>query len=141
MEKANVWEYLNNFWVLAGLVLVVFAGLLKSLSDKKLDNPAVENLMHKGINYLFILGIVGIVLGFVIPESKNTKTPEINQTISNSSGTAINARGDVNYNQPSSPESDHTHRERPRSVNQQINDNSGIAINADGNVSTRIQEK
>lgn len=97
--------------------------------------------MHKGINYLFILGLVGIVLGFVIPENKNTKTSEITQTINNSSGTSINAGGDVNNNQPSSPASDHTHQERPSSVNQQIKDNSGIAINAGGNVSTRIHEK
>lgn len=36
METANVWEYLDNIWVLTGLVLVIFAGLLKSLSDKKM---------------------------------------------------------------------------------------------------------
>jgi len=141
METANVWEYLNNVWVLAGLVFVVFAGLLKTLSGKQLDNPAVERLMHKGVNYLFILGIVGIVLGFVMPENKDTKTTEVTQTISNNSGTAINAGGDVNDNKPFSPESDRTHQERPSSVNQQIKDNSGVAINAGGNVSAHIQEK
>lgn len=141
METANVWEYLNNVWVLAGLVLVVFAGLLNSLSDKKLENPAVEKLMNKGVNYLFILALVCIVLGFVVPESKNANIVESTQTISNSSGTAINASGNVDSNSSSFSGSDRTRQERPNKVNQQIDDNNGIAINAAGDVSTNIQEK
>ncbi len=87
LETANVWEYLDNIWVLTGLVLVVFAGLLKSISGKKLNSPAVEKLMQKGINYLFILGLVGIVFGFVMPEIRHTKnTAEINQSINDTRG-------------------------------------------------------
>lgn len=141
MGATNVWEYLDNIWILAGFVLIVFAGLLKSISGKKFSDPSVEKLMHKGINYLFILGLVSIIMGFVKPENKNTKASEITQTINNSSGTSINAGRHVNHNQPSSPASDHAYQEHSSSVNQQIKDFSGVAINAGGNVSTRIHEK
>lgn len=149
----QLWEFLENFfvvavlkdldnvWVLAGLVLVVFTGLLKLLLGQKLENPAIEKLMHKGVNYLFILGLVSIALGFVVPESKNTKNSEINQTISNSSGSAINAARDINLNSSSSSASDRSHQDYSSRVNQQIKDNSGIAINAGRDVSTNIQEK
>lgn len=140
-DMTQLWEYLDNVWALAGLVLVVFTGLLKSLLGQKLENPAIEKLMHKGVNYLFILGLISIVLGFVVPESKKTKTSEINQTITNSSGFTINAVGNVNLNSSSSSASDLTHQDYPSRVNQQIKDNSGTAINAGGDVSTRIQEK
>ncbi|MDP2141624.1 MAG: hypothetical protein Q8L20_12520 [Gammaproteobacteria bacterium] len=141
METANVWEYLDNVWVLTGLVLVVFAGLLKSLSSMKLDNPAVERLMNKGVNYLFILGLVGIILGFVLPGTKNTDAPRITQTIDTNTGGAFNAGRDVNSNQSSLPAPDRPRSERPNTVNQQIKENSGIAINAGGDVSTNIPEK
>lgn len=131
METANVWKHLKNIWVLAGLVLVVFTSLLKLLPVDVLDSPAIERLMDKGIDYLFILGLVCIVLGFVISRNK------ISQTISKNTGTAINAVGDVNINQPSSTTSDRTQSIHPTSLNQQIKDNDGKAINAGGNVSIK----
>lgn len=70
MENSNVWEYLNNVWVSVGLIFVVFTGLFKLLLVKNLDNTAVELLMHKVINYSFILGLVSIILGFVVSKPK-----------------------------------------------------------------------
>lgn len=96
MKTVNVWENLHNGWVLAGFVLVILAGILKTIPTKKLDNPAVERLLHKGVNFFFVLGIVSIVLGFVVPERTSTGTTEIKQTISHTSGNAINVGGDVN---------------------------------------------
>lgn len=138
METANVWEYLDNVWVLVGLALVVFSGILKLLPVNNLDSPATERLLHKGINYLFILGLVSTILGFIVPEP-NGKS-EIMQTISNNRGTAINAVGNVNT-QPEPPTPDRSRQERQNTINQEIKDNSGIAINAGGNVSTNIQGK
>lgn len=150
MEVSNVWEYLDNFWVLTGLVLVVFAGLLKLLPVKKISSLATERLIHKGINYLFILSLISIVLGFV-PFQKDEQTPhsldqvpiaaESTQAIDNNTGTAVNAGGNVSINQPPPPAQDRTDSGSSSNINQQINNNSGISINAGGDVSATIQEK
>lgn len=140
VEIANVWEYLDNSWVLAGLVLIVLAGILRLLPVKNLDSPAIERLMHKGITYLFIFGLVSTVLGFIVPELKDKS--QITQTISNNSGTSINAGGNVNATQsaPFIPDRS-SHQEHPNTINQEIKDNSGIAINTGGDVLTEIQRK
>jgi len=65
MDVSGVWEHLDNVWVLAGLVFVLFSGLLKLLAAKISNGAAVERLILNGMRYLFVLGLVSIVLGFV----------------------------------------------------------------------------
>ncbi len=162
MESTNIWEYLDNIWVLAGLVLVAFTGLLKLLPIKNLGRSATERLMHKGINYLFILGFVSIMLGFAISDKSKT-TPYQNeadasssprsptnqdhteveslQVIKGNKGTAINAAGDVSVNQPLPPTPDHAPSDLPGPIDQHIEGNNGIAINAGGGVSINNLDK
>jgi glucan phosphoethanolaminetransferase (alkaline phosphatase superfamily) len=150
MEISNALEYLDNFWVRSGLALVLLTSLLKLLPVNILKSPAVERLMHKGINYLFILGLVSIVLGFVTFQNDEQISPsidqvpiaaEITQTISNNTGTAMNAGENMSVNQPLPSAQDHTRSESSSIVNQRIKDNSGNAFNAGSNVSATIQEK
>jgi len=149
-KVSNVWEYLDNVWKLAGFVLVVFASILKLLPVKKLSTMATERLIHKGINLLFFLALVSIVLGFVTSqndEQTSLSTEQIpiaaesTQAIDNNTGTAVNAGGNVSFNQPPPPTQDRTDSDSSSNVNQQIDNNSGIAINAGGDISATLQER
>lgn len=62
----NIWQYLNNGWVLAGLVLVVFAGILKLLPTKDLPPQAVDQLIRYVVKLLYKLSLICLVGGFVL---------------------------------------------------------------------------
>jgi len=151
MDVSGVWEYLTNVWVLVGLVLVLFSSILMLLPVKILDSSAVFWLMRRGMNYLFILGLVSITLGFVQNNSNNQSDQERTsakvesaktvQKIENGSGTAINSGGNVVFNQAYPMLQDCPTTEQAGFIDQQIKGNSGIAVNAGCNVSMDTPEK
>lgn len=77
-------EHLDNPFALTGFVLLTLPILIKQLPINKLNDQAIERLLHKGFDYVFILGFISILLGFATPFLKNS------QTDSNASNRTIN---------------------------------------------------
>ena len=65
MNTVSNWiEHLQHPLVLAGFSLFLFTNLLKPLYSRKLSGTAVERLLGKGMNRLFILALL-VILGGV----------------------------------------------------------------------------
>lgn len=76
METPNFWKYLDNIWILTGLVLVIAISLLKMLSVNNLNSRKSKQQLQKGINYLFVLGITGMALGILFSQNSNLTAPQ-----------------------------------------------------------------
>lgn len=148
MEVSSVWNYLDNIWILSGLVLVILVSLLKMLSVNNLNNRKTKQQVQKGMNYLFVLGLTGMALGAMFTQNSNfTPLQQSNADLfgpsfSNqdyldayssqalSDGVAVNAGGGADFARLFHTMPDRIRSERPNSVQSPINENSGVAINA-----------
>lgn len=123
MEIEKILQFIKNFWTLAGLVILIFATLIKFVI--KID----ENLAQEWFKYLFILGMTCVILGFLLSVLKENKPQKrIKQTIRNNQGTAFNVGGSINSS--TGKTANHASPKLPNSVEQEIIDNKGTAINA-----------
>ena len=107
----DVWiAHLKHPMVLAGFALFVLVILLKpvfSNSHNKLSGRGTERLMSKALNYIFIIAILVIAIGFVLSLNKEgalsdfSKQPanRVEQTASGEGATAIQAGRDATINQ------------------------------------------
>ena len=65
MDSLGGWiEHLKHPMVLAGFVLFVLVGMLKVFMGSKDLSESNERLLHKGMNFIFVLGVLIIVGGF-----------------------------------------------------------------------------
>lgn len=78
--SSNILKYLDNIWILTGLVLIILVSLLKMLSVNNLNNRKTKQQMQKGINYLFVLGLTGMVLGTLFSQHSNVTTYQQTET-------------------------------------------------------------
>ena len=142
---ATPWiENLSEPLILAGFVIFIFSGLFKLLKTDKLTRDASKGLLHKGLNFFFILGLSIIVLGFAtkfmqLNNEKSSQAAAIGviQTMSGTSGTAIQSGGNSNINQsqdnPSVASKNNESVEPPRSVSQTMQNTQGTAIQSGQN--------
>jgi uncharacterized protein YacL len=101
-------ENINNPLVLIGFMLFVFAGVLKVLLKNniiKVNQVNSAQLIHKVLNYAFILALVGMTYGFfsqkqvidvVKPQTNSEKTnSSSSNSIENSkiTGSTVNQAG------------------------------------------------
>ncbi len=149
MEISSMWEYLDNVWIVSGLILVILISLLKTLSANNLNNRKAKQQMYKGMNYLLVLSLTGMALSALFPPSSNLTVLQqadtdlfdsasfpnqdhINvksQSIGNHSGIAVNTTVSADFDQPFHVMPDRTRSKRPNTVNQQSRGESG-PINA-----------
>ncbi len=65
MADVTPWiEHLSNPLVLVGFAVFTLAGLVKLFKPEKLNGKATEGLFHKGLNFVFVLGLLIVILGF-----------------------------------------------------------------------------
>ncbi|MGB3917600.1 MAG: hypothetical protein WBL07_09185 [Thiothrix litoralis] len=147
MADITPWiEHLSNPLVLVGFAVFTLAGLVKLFKPEKLSGKATEGLFHKGLNFVFVLGLLIVVLGFAksfmqiqtADTTKSAAAPTNTQTISGNTGTAIMGGGDVNYNQGTGTLSQQNRETAlpPANLQQRIENNSGTAVmsGSDANV-------
>ncbi|MDV6344997.1 hypothetical protein [Nitrosomonas sp. Is37] len=146
MEASNFWKYLDNIWILTGLVLVIVVSLLKMLSVNNLNSRKSKQQLQKGINYLFVLGITGMALGILFSQNSNLTAPQQtnndlldsvsfpnhdvkSQSLGTDTGAAVDASGSAGINQQLLIKSGRTRPERPDTVNQQSKEDSSMTAN------------
>lgn len=148
MSDVTPWiEHLSNPLVLVGFAVFTLAGLVKLFKPEKLNGKETAGLFHKGLNFVFVLGLLVVVLGFAnsfmekwqtAEAAKSATVPPNTQTISGNTGTAVMGGGDVNYNQGSGTLSQQSRETAPPPANlqQHIENNSGTAVmsGSDANV-------
>ena len=67
MEIVTPWiSYLSDPLILAGFALFLLVGLVKLFKTDKLTRAATRDLISKGLTFVFILGLLIVVLGFGI---------------------------------------------------------------------------
>ena len=152
MDNVTPWvEHLRNTLVLVGFTLFMIAGLIKGFKTEKLSGKATVGLFHKGLNFMLILGVLVVILGFVnsylqIQADISAKNPhsEVTQSTSGGRSPAINASGDVNLNYGNSPLSQQKqvapssiHESPPANVQQQTQGEKSPAINSSGDVNVQ----
>ncbi|WGZ95994.1 MAG: hypothetical protein QJT81_08440 [Candidatus Thiothrix putei] len=155
MANVTPWiEHLSNPLVLVGFAVFTLAGLVKLFKPEKLSGKETAGLFHKGLNFVFVLGLLVVILGFTnsfmekwqtVEAAKPIPTPPIiKQSISNSSGLNGQAGRDLNLNQGGGTLSQQTNLNpstMPESpvpnVEQQIDGSSGV--NGQGGRDTNIQ--
>ena len=108
MDNLGDWlEHLKHPMVLAGFVLFVLVGLLKMFMGSKDLSATNERILHKGMNFVFILGVLIIVGGFAYsimrdPASPPTATANAGNAPVNTTGAQspviTGSQGDVNIN-------------------------------------------
>lgn len=154
MSDVTPWiEHLSNPLVLVGFAVFTLAGLVKLFKPEKLSGVATAGLFHKGLNFVFVLGLLVVILGFANSFMEKLQTaeaskpdpapPTIKQSITNSSGMNGQAGRDLNLNQGSGTLSQQTNRnpsatEQPAAnVEQQIDGSDGVT--GQGGRDTNIQ--
>ncbi len=140
MSDVTPWiEHLSNPLVLVGFAVFTLAGLVKLFKPEKLSGAATAGLFHKGLNFVFVLGLLIVIGGFVnsfvekLPTAEATKTatsPANTQSISGNTGTAVMGGGNVNYNQGTGTLSQQSREtaQPPANLQQRIENNSGTAV-------------
>ncbi|MDD5391995.1 MAG: hypothetical protein PHE17_03145 [Thiothrix sp.] len=113
MDNLGSWiEHLKHPMVLAGFVLFVLVGLLKVFMGNNELSEANERLLHKGMNFVFVLGVLIIVGGFAYsivqapaatPSVAGSTTTSAPVTTGNQSPVVNGSQGDVNMNFGSPP--------------------------------------
>lgn len=152
MEISGIWKYLDNVWIVTGLVLVLLVSLLKMLSVNNLNSRKSKQQMQKGINYLFVLGLSGVILSTLFSQSDNltalqqndtslfdatsfptqdTANIKASQAVGNDSGAAVGTGSSADFNQLLHVMPARTRSERPNTADQRSKDDSGAAINVD----------
>lgn len=155
MNDFTPWiEYLSDPLVLVGFVVFMLAGLVKLFKSEKLNGKETAGLFHKSLNFVFVLGLLIVILGFAnsfmakwqtVEAAKPMQTlPTVKQNISHSNGVNGQAGRDLNLNQGSgtlSQQTSHspsaTSAPSATSVEQQIDGSSGV--NGQGGRDTNIQ--
>ncbi len=155
MSEVTPWiEHLSNPLVLVGFAVFTLAGLVKLFKPEKLNGKETAGLFHKGLNFVFVLGLLIVILGFANSFMEKLQTaeaakpiptpPAVKQSITNSSGVNGQAGRDLNLNQGSGTLSQQTTRnpsamtESPApNVEQQIDGSNGV--NGQGGRDTNIQ--
>lgn len=147
MEDSSVWGYLDNVWILTGLVMVILVSLLKMLSINNQNNRKTKQQLQKGVNYLFVLGLTGMALGTLFSQNSNLTSfqqsntdlfgsfpnqdyIDANSSQAQSADPAINAGGSADFNQFFHEMPDRTRSARPNAINQPSVEDNGIVVNA-----------
>ncbi len=141
METFNFWKYLDNIWILTGLILVIAVSLLKMLSVNNQNSRKSKQQLQKGMNYLFVLSITVMALGILFSQNSNLTAPQQTsisftnqdsidlkspQSFGRDADNAINAGGSTNFNQLLNVMPDRMRSERPKTADQQKKDDSGV---------------
>lgn len=154
MADVTPWiEHLSNPLVLVGFAVFTLAGLVKLFKSEKLSGKATEGLFHKGLNFVFVLGLLIVIGGFAssfmqmqtaVAAKPAAAPPTIKQSITHSSGVNGQTGRDLNLNQGSGTLSQQSNRNpsaapEPSAANveQQIDGSSGV--NGQGGRDTNIQ--
>lgn len=104
MDNLGDWlEHLKHPMVLAGFVLFVLVGLLKMFMGSKDLSATNERILHKGMNFVFILGVLIIVGGFAYsivsaPPAPASSAAVAPLTTGDQSPVVSGSQGDVNIN-------------------------------------------
>lgn len=104
MDNLGDWlEHLKHPMVLAGFVLFVLVGLLKMFMGSKDLSATNERILHKGMNFVFILGVLIIVGGFAYsivsaPPAPASSAAAAPLTTGDQSPVVSGSQGDVNIN-------------------------------------------
>lgn len=107
MDNLGDWlEHLKHPMVLAGFVLFVLIGLLKFFMGSKDLSESSERLVHKGMNFVFVLGVIIIIGGFVysIMQNEPASTTASSNSVAPINTTGVQSpvitgsQGDVNIN-------------------------------------------
>jgi hypothetical protein len=129
LDNLSPWvKVIQHPMVLAGFALMLFVGLAKGLSARKLSGKDSGKLYGKLINGALVLALLIIVLG--LGQSFIPKPAE--QVIRDNKGIAVNAQGNVSQGGPSA--TNPTSATPPKPINQSIDGNQGTAINSGGDV-------
>jgi uncharacterized membrane protein len=65
MSDVTPWiEHLSNPLVLVGFAVFTLAGLVKLFKPEKLNGKETAGLFHKGLNFVFVLGLLIVIGGF-----------------------------------------------------------------------------
>ena len=155
MSDVTPWiEHLSNPLVLVGFAVFTLAGLVKLFKPEKLNGKETAGLFHKGLNFVFVLGLLIVIGGFAnsfvekwqtVEAAKPIPTPPaVKQSITNSRGVNGQAGRDINLNQGGGTLSQQTnrtpsttHEPLAANVEQQIDGSSGV--NGQGGRDTNIQ--
>jgi len=129
LDNLSPWvKAIQHPLVLSGFALMLFVGLTKWLSARKLSGKDSGKLYGKIINGAWVLALFIILLGLgqgLIPKPAE-------QAIRTNSGTAVNAQGNVSQGGPSA--TNPPSATPPKPINQTIENNQGTAINSGGAV-------
>lgn len=152
MNNITPWiEHLSNPWILIGFTLFMMAGVIKLFKAEKLTGSATAGLFHKGLNFIFILGILVVILSFAnsyfqVPADTTATPPhsEVTQSTFGADSPAINSGGGVNLNFGNSPLS---HQKQvapspnqevlPAKIQQQTQGGNSPAVNSSGGVNVQ----
>ena len=144
MSDVTPWiDHLTDPLVLIGFTVFTLAGLVKLFNPEKLNGKATAGLFHKGLNFVFVLGLLIVIGGFAnsfmakwqaVEVAKPIPTPPtVKQGINDSNGVNGQAGRDLNLNQGNGTLSQQTNRSAPATtpapaanVEQQINRSTGV---------------
>ena len=76
METTPWIEHLTHPLVLFGFTLFIIAGLVRVFNPEKLNGKATSQLLHKSLNYSFIIALFIVVLGFAYSALPALQTPQ-----------------------------------------------------------------
>ncbi|SDW43999.1 hypothetical protein [Nitrosomonas communis] len=146
METFNFWNYLDNIWVLTGLILVIAVSLLKMLSVNNQNSRKSKQQLQKGINYLFVLSITGMALSILFSQNSSQTTPQQTslsfptqdaidhrspQSFGSDTDNAVNTGDNMNFNQLFNIMPDRVRSERPKTTDQQKKDDNSVITSDD----------
>ena len=146
METFNFWNYLDNIWVLTGLILVIAVSLLKMLSVNNQNSRKSKQQLQKGINYLFILSITGMALSILFSQNSSQTTSQQTslsfptqdaidhrspQSFGSDTDNAVNTGDSMNFNQLFNIIPDRVRSQRPKTTDQQKKDDDSVITSND----------
>ena len=110
MSDVTPWiEHLSNPLALVGFAVFTLAGLVKLFKSEKLNGKETAGLFHKGLNFVFVLGLLIVIGGFANSFTEKLQTAEaakpiptpliVKQSITDSKGVNGQAGRDMNLNE------------------------------------------
>jgi len=127
-----------------GFILMAVAGLIKILKPEKLTAKETASLFHKGLNYIFILGLLIIVVTLIMTVSKEFISKSgITLVTKNNQGTTLQAVGDINQGVTELKEDRNTQKpaskadQRPTNIKQSSEGNTGTVYQSGGDINVR----
>ena len=146
MEAFNFWKYLDNNWILTGLILVMVVSLFKMLSVNNQNSRKSKQQLQKGINYLFVLSITGMALSILFSQNSNQTTSQQTslsfptqdaidyrspQSFGSDADNAVNVGDSTNFNPLLNIMPDRMRSERPKTTDQQKKDDNSVITSDD----------